>query len=83
MIDKDANEHALAQNWETPISLHHHVPECFLQTFLACAPLSSFFFFLLKLMSSHLVTGIQFSLIHLSQSIQDSCRQYTQASSQA
>lgn len=45
MIDKDANEHALAQNWETPISLHHHVPECFLQTFLACAPLSSFFFF--------------------------------------
>lgn len=26
-------------------------------------------FFLLKLMSSHLVTGIQFSLIHLSQSI--------------
>lgn len=27
------------------------------------------FFFLLKLMSSHLVTGIQFSLIHLSQSI--------------
>lgn len=41
----------------------------FANFFGLCTTQQFFVFFLLKLMSSHLVTGIQFSLIHLSQSI--------------